>query len=114
MTISGSENTGDWAQETVALAIREGVVLAGETIDPTAPVTREEAALFLYRLFMLLEEVRPVAIEMDIEEAVLEEVALEEESEGLSQGVIMALAGLVIVAVPTAVFVPKLIKKRNG
>lgn len=37
----------------------------GESLSPTGDISRSDAALYLYRLFMLLYEVSPVAITVD-------------------------------------------------
>lgn len=64
---SGGDSVSDWAKEAVALAAREGIVAPGETIDPTGDISRADAALYLYRMFMLLYEVSPVAIDSGID-----------------------------------------------
>lgn len=48
----------------VALAIREGLFKDIETPDSQAEITREQAAVILYRLFLLLYEVPPVDLDM--------------------------------------------------
>lgn len=53
-----------WAEDQVALAVREGVASRGSVILPKNNITREQAAVVLYRLFLLLYEVRPVALEV--------------------------------------------------
>lgn len=53
-----------WAEDQVALAVREGVASRGSVILPLNNITREQAAIVLYRLFLLLYEVRPVALEV--------------------------------------------------
>ncbi len=64
------DEVSDWAKQQVALAVREGLVDLGGTLDPLGNVTRGEAALILYRLFLLLHEVPAVALELpEIEDA---------------------------------------------
>lgn len=53
-----------WAEEQVALAVREGVAGRGSVLLPQNNITREQAAVVLYRLFLLLYEVRPVALDV--------------------------------------------------
>ncbi len=48
------ENVSEWAVEAVALAVREEIVARGESLSPTGDISRSDAALYLYRLFMLL------------------------------------------------------------
>ena len=82
--IEGAELTSDWAQSQLALAVREGVVLQAETINPLGNVSREDAAVYLYRLFMLLEEVSVTKIDIQtgdvLPETVPEDVAESEDS----------------------------------
>lgn len=54
----------DWAREQLALAVREGVASRGSVILPQDNITREQAAVVLYRLFLLLYEVPPVALDL--------------------------------------------------
>ena len=61
-------DTSAWAQNQVALAIREGLVDGYSELSPKAPVTRAQAAVILYRLFLLLNEVTPVALELPVAE----------------------------------------------
>lgn len=56
--------TSDWAVEQVALSIREGLMDPGGELHPQEPVTRAQAAQILYRLFLLLHEVSPVALDL--------------------------------------------------
>lgn len=51
-----------WAIEDVALAVREGLFESGGTLRPNQAINRGEAALALYRLFMLLYEVSPTPL----------------------------------------------------
>ncbi|MBQ3553472.1 MAG: S-layer homology domain-containing protein [Clostridia bacterium] len=61
--ISVFEDYGEisaWAEKSVALCVREQIVDAQEFLHPQNPITREQAAVILYRLFLLLYEVTPV------------------------------------------------------
>lgn len=53
-----------WAEGLVAMAVRDGIASRGGALFPQANVTREQAAVILYRLFQLLYEVSPVALEV--------------------------------------------------
>ena len=46
----------DWARELVAISVREGLVDRTSEFKPQSEITREQAALILYRLFLLLYE----------------------------------------------------------
>ena len=46
-----------WAQEAVAMALRDGLWDFDDTLYPQETITREQAAVVLYRLFLLLQEV---------------------------------------------------------
>lgn len=59
-----SGQISSWAREAVALAVREELVDLGGALNPTAPVSRAQAADILYRLFLLLYQVSPVALEL--------------------------------------------------
>lgn len=63
-SFSDGYDVSDWAQSQVALAVREGLVDRGGQLRPGDTVTRSEAALILYRLFLLLHEVPVVALEL--------------------------------------------------
>lgn len=55
-TITMVNQAHPWAQELIALCVREGIVDQGETIAPLSGATRIESAIYLYRLFMLLNQ----------------------------------------------------------
>ena len=54
-------NVSGWAKENVALALRDGLWEYDESLTPTETISREQAAIVLYRLFLLLQEVSPLA-----------------------------------------------------
>ena len=60
LTFADADTIADWARETTALAVRETLIDGTGTLAPQQAITRGEAALLLYRLFMLLYE-PPVA-----------------------------------------------------
>lgn len=101
MGFSDGLDTSDWAVEQVALAIREGLMDPGGELNPQEPVTRAQAALILYRLFLLLHEVSPVALDLppvtetDTEAPETESPA-EPEDDGVPVAVIAAVAVVVV------------------
>ena len=84
------EEIDDWALQQVALAVRENIVDRGGALTPQADITREQAAVILYRLFLLLYEVPPVALDLP--------PVTETEASGISPVVIAAAAGGVAAA----------------
>lgn len=100
-------DVSDWASSQVALAIREGLVDPSGRLTPGKDVTRAEAALILYRLFLLLHEVPPVSLELpesDMSEGsdIVEDVVVPAEGEktipDLSVIVVAALIGCAVVS----------------
>lgn len=53
------DKISDWARELVAIAVREGLVDRTSEFKPQSEITREQAAVILYRLFLLLYETEP-------------------------------------------------------
>lgn len=86
------EEIDDWALQQVALTVRENIVDRGGALMPQADITREQAAVILYRLFLLLYEVPPVALDLP---PVTE---TEASSGGISPVVIAAAAGGAVIA----------------
>lgn len=64
LSFQDREEISQWAAPLVALSVREGVSSRGAVFLPQANVTREQAAVLLYRLFQLLYEVSPVALDV--------------------------------------------------
>lgn len=62
LNFSDNDMISDWAQSEIALTVREGLIENGGMLHPQSTISRAEAALILYRLFMLLYEVEPVAV----------------------------------------------------
>jgi len=56
LTFTDADRIGGWARSTTALAVREGLIDRGGELAPKEAVSRDEAALMLYKLFMLLYE----------------------------------------------------------
>lgn len=100
--LSSFEDRGQlsgWAAQQVALSVREGVVDRDVRLAPQAEITREQAAVTLYRLFQLLYEVPSVAL--DVPEA---------SSQGLPTPVI--IGGCVAVAAAAAGGAAVLLRKK--
>lgn len=57
-----SADIPDWSANDLALTVREGLIESGSALRPNQAINRGEAALLLYRLFMLLYEVSPTPI----------------------------------------------------
>ncbi|MGI6030464.1 MAG: S-layer homology domain-containing protein [Eubacteriales bacterium] len=66
LSFTDNDAISDWAIDTTALAARETLIESGGTLEPQQAIARGEAALMLYRLFMLLYE-PPVTV-MEIED----------------------------------------------
>lgn len=57
-----NDKIAEWAKSEIALAVRETLIEDGGMLSPDTAITRADSALLLYRLFMLLYEVEPVAV----------------------------------------------------
>lgn len=109
-------DVSDWAKQQVALAIREGLVDRGGELDPIGNVTREEAALILYRLFLLLHEVPAVALELPpvSETTSIVPAIIGGEGQGFPAAVIAAaFAAITVVAIVGVVVTVLVLKKRK-
>jgi len=97
----------DWAAEQVALAVREGIATRGAVLAPQADITREQAAVVLYRLFQLLYEVPVTALDLPEENG----------SDGMPVGAVVAFcvggAALVGGAVAAGVAVTRRKRKED-
>jgi len=89
-------SVSDWAQLNVALSVREGLRDRGGRLEPLAPITREQAAVTLYRLFLKLYEVPPVSLDLPPESA---------PQGRAGSGAILGVAAVVVVAGAGAAFV---------
>ncbi len=56
-------NISEWAVSYVAMAVRDGLFDQTDILNPQREISREQAAIILYRLFRLLYEVPPVDID---------------------------------------------------
>lgn len=70
LSFTDRADISDWAVETVALAVRESLIDEGGALEPQRNISRAEAALMLYKLFMLLYE--PPVTAMDIDDTSVE------------------------------------------
>lgn len=118
--IFGAENTSDWANTQMSLSIREGIVLPDEAIVPAGEITRESAAVYLYRLFMLLEEVNVTTFEVLTSDITTETQMIEQqlaESEGLNltdkQIMIISCIGVALALIIVMVIIYIFLKKRE-
>ncbi len=57
------EQIPEWVKSDIALAVREGLIEDGGILLPEFPISRADAALMLYRLFMRLYEVQPISVQ---------------------------------------------------
>lgn len=89
-------SVSDWAQLNVALSVREGLRDRGGRLEPLAPITREQAAVTLYRLFLKLYEVPPVSLDLPPESA---------PQGRAGSGAILGVAAVVVVAGAGTAFV---------
>lgn len=72
--VTGGQNGSEWSRPGLALSIRDSIVLPEESVRPQEDISRQNAAIYLYRLFMLLEEKHQVNFELSTEIQVDEEV----------------------------------------
>ena len=63
-TYTDGDQVSGWARNQTAMAVREGLVDRGALLNPQGDISRAQAAVVLYRLFLLLYEVPPVALEL--------------------------------------------------
>ena len=56
-------NISEWAVPLVAMAVRDGLFDQTDILNPQGEISREQAAVILYRLFRLLYEVPPIDID---------------------------------------------------
>lgn len=66
LKFTDNSDISDWAVDTTALAVREKLIESGGMVEPQKNISRSEAAVILYRLFMLLYE--PPVMAMDIDD----------------------------------------------
>ena len=109
----------EWAKEQVGRAVREGLVDRGGMLDPLGEVTRGEAAVILYRLFLLLHEVPAVALELP---PITSESSFSSESTAVidvspkavnAPIVFIAVVSIIIVAIMTVVVLLSLKKRKR-
>lgn len=71
-----ADSYSDWAKQALAMSYRDGILLEGNSVTPLGEISRQDAAIYLYRLFMLLEE------KQQINFALAEEINLIQEESG--------------------------------
>ena len=97
-SFADKDKISDWARELVAISVREGLVDRTSEFGPQNPINREQAAVILYRLFLLLYEIEP------------EQSALT-ASPDVMKIIIVSICSVVIVACVVLIII--LLKKRN-
>lgn len=91
-TFQDSSKVGEWASSFVALAVRDGLItLDNDTLNPQGDVNREQAAVILYRLFLDLYEVPPVALDLPSTTEV-QEIVPDEQGSGAPLIALIAVA----------------------
>lgn len=108
LQFSDAEAISDWANDTIALAVRELLIDRGGELDPQSEVTRAEAAQMLYRLFMLLYETPMVDLEA---ESADENRLIYEADTTVSGAPIVAVGGGVLAVAAGAIWYCKRRKK---
>lgn len=90
LSFSDTGEIGSWAKNDIALAVQNGIVSGGSTFAPKRDITRAEAALILYRMFMRLYETPPAVVELPQPESVVEPEPVATE-EGIPTTVLVCL-----------------------
>lgn len=91
-----SADIPEWSAGDLALTVREGLIESGSALRPNQPINRGEAALLLYRLFMLLYEVSPTPI------TVVETPPISVENEATGSISPAVIGGIVVVGIGSA------------
>lgn len=106
-TMTGEYN--EWAEKGLALTFRDNIVLPSESVTPLAELTRQNAALYLYRLFTLLEERQQVnfSLNEDVLDVLLEISPEEEGGDSLIAYVCVAIGILFLVSGANLLFTKK-------
>ena len=119
VAFTDGRDVAEWAKLHTALSIREELVTPGGMLHPQMPVTRAQAAVILYRLFLKLHTVRPVALplpELTVDELDVDGPEADGDDAGGVDWVVVALAavgvaGIAAIGVMTAMAVK--LKKRQ-
>lgn len=108
--VSGADKTAEWAISQIELTIRDGIVYPFETINPNSNIRREEAAVYLYRLFMLLEKVNATSFDLRAEtiEIINEDGKVANSSSSSTFVVFIAIIGAISGAVIAVLYKNKL------
>lgn len=65
LKFTDNSDISEWAVDTTALAVREKLIESSGTLEPQKNISRSEAAVILYKLFMLLYEPPVTAMDID-------------------------------------------------
>lgn len=94
-SFSDADQIAGWAKQLVAQTVRDEIMDRASVLNPKGEVPRAQAALILYRLFLRLYEVSPVALDLpdvvETEPPVVETPApVEDEAGGFPLGPVVA------------------------
>lgn len=87
-----SDAIADWATVDIAIAVQNGLIDNGGLLMPQMEISRNKCVEILYKLFMLLYDVPPVAVEIDEAVEVTSE-SVEVKESGTSPVVIGSIIG---------------------
>lgn len=65
LSFSDRDDISEWAAAYVSMAVRDGLIDQKDVLNPQSEITREQAAVILYRLFLMLYEVPPIDIDAE-------------------------------------------------
>ena len=85
-----------WSFGDLSLTVREGLIESGSALRPNQPINRGEAALILYRLFMLLYEISPTPLTIVEASPTPGDAASSESSSSAIVGVIATVGAIAI------------------
>lgn len=69
LSFTGESGISSWADKEVALAVREGIYDPGMRLELTGPISRCDAAVILYRLFMIMNNTPEMSVSVDVPES---------------------------------------------
>lgn len=88
LNFADNDSIAGWAVPDMAIAVQNGLIDNGGILLPQTEISRSEAAEILYKLFMLLYDVPPVAVDFDNAAEATADSAEEKES-GADPAVVM-------------------------
>jgi len=68
LDFEGAKGISDWAKKEVALAVREGIYDSSMDLDFGKSISRKDAAVILYRLFMIMNNTPKISVVADSDE----------------------------------------------